>query len=192
VNLVATFPISRLSWLECMVRLPRVNNDRLESEYRLFFEADQLKVVELTPAVIERAASLRARCSLKTPNALQGALRSKSEATCASHERREFPESAGVAGEGSGMIRCGQTGAAAKRLMLMLACLIGRKHVRDSYALGCEPPTCGCRQTKCTLNMGTLYGADRLYSLEYRVHTQWCGGRRRDGMNNTAIWLPLC
>jgi predicted nucleic acid-binding protein len=69
----ATFAVSRLSWLECMVKPLRDNDEALANEYRAFFEAGQLKVVELTPTVIERAASLRARNGLKTPDALQAA-----------------------------------------------------------------------------------------------------------------------
>jgi len=69
----ATFAVSRLSWLECMVKPLRDNDEALANEYRAFFEAGQLKVIELTPSVIERAASLRARYGLKTPDALQAA-----------------------------------------------------------------------------------------------------------------------
>ena len=67
----ATFAVSRLSWLECMVKPLRDNDEALVHEYRAFFEAGQLEIVELTPPVIERATSLRAKHGLKTPDALQ-------------------------------------------------------------------------------------------------------------------------
>ena len=51
----------------------RDNDEALANEYRTFVEAAQLAVIELTPPVIERAASLRARIGLKTPDALQAA-----------------------------------------------------------------------------------------------------------------------
>jgi predicted nucleic acid-binding protein len=69
----ATFAVSRLSWLECMVKPLRDNDEALANEYRAFFEAGQLKVLELTPPVIERAAMLRAKHGLKTPDAVQAA-----------------------------------------------------------------------------------------------------------------------
>ena len=69
----ATFAVSRLSWLECMVKPLRENDEALVNEYRAFFEAGQLGIVELTPPVIERATSLRAKHGLKTPDALQAA-----------------------------------------------------------------------------------------------------------------------
>lgn len=69
----ATFAVSRLSWLECMVKPLRDSDEALANEYRAFFEAGQLKVIELTSPVIERATMLRATHALKTPDALQAA-----------------------------------------------------------------------------------------------------------------------
>jgi len=67
----AVFAVSRLSWLECMVKPFRDKDQALADEYRAFFEAGQLTVVELTAAVVERAAVLRANHGLRTPDALQ-------------------------------------------------------------------------------------------------------------------------
>ena len=69
----ATFDVSRLSWLECMVKPLRDKDQDLVDEYRRFFDAGQLQVVELGAPVIERATSLRAMHGLKTPDALQAA-----------------------------------------------------------------------------------------------------------------------
>jgi predicted nucleic acid-binding protein len=67
------FAVSRLSWLECLVQPLRNHDATLIDDYRAFFDAGQLQVVELTPNVVERAAELRARHGLKTPDALQAA-----------------------------------------------------------------------------------------------------------------------
>jgi hypothetical protein len=64
VNVIATFAFARLSWLECVVTPLRDNDEALANEYRVFFEADQLKVVERAPTASERAASLCPRCGL--------------------------------------------------------------------------------------------------------------------------------
>ena len=69
----ASFAVSRLSWLECMIKPMRDNDKVLVDEYRAFFEAGQLAVVELTAKVIERATALRVGHGLKTPDALQAA-----------------------------------------------------------------------------------------------------------------------
>lgn len=69
----ATFAVSRLSWLECMVKPLRENDRELAGEYHEFFDAAPLRIVELTASVIERAALLRAAKRLPTPDALQAA-----------------------------------------------------------------------------------------------------------------------
>lgn len=69
----ASFAVSRLSWLECMLKPMRDNDQTLMDDYHAFFDAGQLTIVELTSAVIERATALRARYALKTPDALQAA-----------------------------------------------------------------------------------------------------------------------
>ncbi|GMV55258.1 MAG: hypothetical protein AMXMBFR6_10630 [Betaproteobacteria bacterium] len=68
-----TFAVSRLSWLECMVKPLRDKDRALVDEYRAFFDAKQLSVIELTAPIIERATALRAEHGLKTPDALQAA-----------------------------------------------------------------------------------------------------------------------
>jgi predicted nucleic acid-binding protein len=57
--------------MECMVKPPRENDQALADDYRSFFDASHLQVIELTPPVVERAAALRARHELRTPDALQ-------------------------------------------------------------------------------------------------------------------------
>lgn len=69
----ATFAVSRLSWMECLVKPLREQDQALADDYRSFFEAGQLQVVELTAPVIERATELRARHRLRTADALQAA-----------------------------------------------------------------------------------------------------------------------
>jgi predicted nucleic acid-binding protein len=69
----AMFAVSRLSVLECLVQPLRDGDADLIDAYRDFFDAGQLQVVELTAAVVDRAATLRASHGLKTPDALQAA-----------------------------------------------------------------------------------------------------------------------
>ena len=69
----ASFAVSGLSRLECMGKPLRDGDQALLDEYRAFFEAGQLQIVELTAPVIERATQLRARHGLMTPDALQAA-----------------------------------------------------------------------------------------------------------------------
>ena len=59
--------------MECMVKPLRDNDQALTDEYRTFFEAGQLRIVELTTSVVERATVLRAKHALRTPDALQAA-----------------------------------------------------------------------------------------------------------------------
>jgi len=61
---------SRLSRLECRVKPLREGNDRLLQRYDEFFAQESLRVVELSPVVVERATVLRARNGFKTPDAL--------------------------------------------------------------------------------------------------------------------------
>ncbi len=68
-----TLAVSRLSWLECMVQPLRENDQTLLDDYRSFFDASQLQVIELTAPVIESATVLRARHRLGTADALQAA-----------------------------------------------------------------------------------------------------------------------
>lgn len=77
----ARFAVSRLSWLECMVKPMRDDDKTLMSEFRSFFEAGELAVVELTAQVVERATALRARHGLRTPDALQASCALELEGT---------------------------------------------------------------------------------------------------------------
>jgi hypothetical protein len=69
----ARFAVSRLSWLECMVKPMRDNDQALMSEYRAFFEAGAWTMVGLTVPAVELATTLRDQDGLKTPDALQAA-----------------------------------------------------------------------------------------------------------------------
>jgi predicted nucleic acid-binding protein len=63
--------ISRLAWMECRVKPLREANTQLLALYDSFFA--QVRVVELSATVVERATQLRASTALKTPDALQAA-----------------------------------------------------------------------------------------------------------------------
>ena len=65
--------VSRLSWLECRVRPLREKNKAILAAYERFFAARDLVIVDLTAAVVETAAQLRAALNLSTPDALQAA-----------------------------------------------------------------------------------------------------------------------
>lgn len=61
---------SRLSRLECRVRPLRDGNVALLSSYEAFFSASRLLLVEVTPAILERATELRAQHGFRTPDAI--------------------------------------------------------------------------------------------------------------------------
>jgi predicted nucleic acid-binding protein len=65
--------VSRLTWLECRVGPMRANDSAALASFDVFFARPDLTWVELTRDVIELAAAIRARCGLKTPDALQAA-----------------------------------------------------------------------------------------------------------------------
>ena len=69
----ARLAVSRLSLLECLVKPLRDGATELTAEYRAFFAAGDLLVVELDARVVERALRLRAGDGLRTPDALQAA-----------------------------------------------------------------------------------------------------------------------
>jgi predicted nucleic acid-binding protein len=69
----ARLAVSRLSLLECLVKPMREGDAELIAEYRAFFAAGDLLVVELDAGVLELALTLRARDGLRTPDALQAA-----------------------------------------------------------------------------------------------------------------------
>lgn len=67
------FAVSRLSVLECLVHRLRDGDAAAVGRYRDFFSADDLQIVELTPAVIDLATRLRAAHGIRTPDAIQAA-----------------------------------------------------------------------------------------------------------------------
>lgn len=62
------FVTSQIARMECLVAPLRKRNVPLEDQYERFFE--QLEIVTLTDRVFHRAADLRARNKLKSPDAL--------------------------------------------------------------------------------------------------------------------------
>jgi predicted nucleic acid-binding protein len=69
----ASLAISRLSILECLVQPLRHRHTFTIEQYRTFFASQDLQIVELTSAVIEKALWLRVNYNLRTPDALQAA-----------------------------------------------------------------------------------------------------------------------
>jgi len=67
------YAVSRISILECLVKPLRDTDQELLKRYSVFFASKNLKVIELTPAVIDHATQIRAFCGLKTPDAIQAA-----------------------------------------------------------------------------------------------------------------------
>jgi len=61
---------SRLSRLECRVKPMKDGNADLMKDYDLFFTSTDLRITEITAAVIETATELRAKYGLRTPDAL--------------------------------------------------------------------------------------------------------------------------
>ena len=61
---------SRLARLECRVKPIREANADLLVKYDAFFTRRQMRVLEVTAPVIEQATDLRARYSLRTPDAI--------------------------------------------------------------------------------------------------------------------------
>jgi len=69
----ARLAVSRLSLLGCLVKPIRDGATELIAEYRAFFAAGDLLVIELDAGVVEQALTLHARDGLRTPDALQAA-----------------------------------------------------------------------------------------------------------------------
>ena len=67
------FAVSRLSMLECLVKPLREQNNPDVERYRAFFFSTGLQIIEINALVIEKATLLRARHSLRTPDAIQTA-----------------------------------------------------------------------------------------------------------------------
>ena len=63
--------VSVISLMEVLVMPLRKGEARLASMYRVVFESmPNLSMVDVTPAVAEKAASIRAECNLSTPNSI--------------------------------------------------------------------------------------------------------------------------
>ncbi len=62
---------SRLSCLECRVKPLREGDAKLLAVYDEFFTGGSIHVIEIGPAIVERATQLRARRGLKTPDAIR-------------------------------------------------------------------------------------------------------------------------
>ncbi len=69
----ASFAVSRLSVLECLVKPVRDQDSAAIARYRGFFASSDLRIVEMSSQVVEGAIMLRARYGLRTPDAIQAA-----------------------------------------------------------------------------------------------------------------------
>ena len=70
LGLPGSLVTSRLTRLECRSRPMRAGDLATLAQFDVFFAGVELLVVEVGPAVIERATDLRARYNLKTPDAI--------------------------------------------------------------------------------------------------------------------------
>ncbi len=65
--------ISSLSLLECRVLPQRQGNTFLLARYERFFTSDNVYIIEINHEVLNLATDLRARYTIRTPDALQAA-----------------------------------------------------------------------------------------------------------------------
>lgn len=65
--------LSRLSFLECLVKPMREKDKKIIEIYRGFFESTELEIIEIDFEVIDIATQLRADYGLRTPDAIQAA-----------------------------------------------------------------------------------------------------------------------
>lgn len=63
--------ISRLSFLECLVKPRREKEITILKTYQRFFESPGLSIIEIDHHVIDLAVTLRADYSIRTPDAIQ-------------------------------------------------------------------------------------------------------------------------
>jgi len=63
--------VSRLSFLECLVRPRRINDVFLERQYKQFFAKPGLLIIDLDVNVIQFALDIRVQYNLHTADALQ-------------------------------------------------------------------------------------------------------------------------
>lgn len=61
---------SWLSRLECRSKPLRMNDIATLAQFDVFFAGIEIVLVEVSPAIVERATDIRARYNLKTPDAL--------------------------------------------------------------------------------------------------------------------------
>ena len=66
-----TLSISRLSFLECLVKPLRLQDKKSLNVYQQFFDAQELEIIEIDATVIDTATQLRAKHNLRTPDAIQ-------------------------------------------------------------------------------------------------------------------------
>lgn len=66
----ASLASSRLARIECRTKPLREADTGLLARYEAFFSAQRFQLVEISPAVIERATELRAKYGFKTPDAM--------------------------------------------------------------------------------------------------------------------------
>ena len=69
----ASFAVSRLSMVECLVKPVRQGDAAAIDRYRSFFSSRDLRIVEIDAKVLETAILLRAHEGLRTPDAIQAA-----------------------------------------------------------------------------------------------------------------------
>ena len=70
LGLPGSLVTSRLTRLECRSRPMRAGDLATLAQFDVFFAGVELLIIEVGPAVIERATDLRARYNLKTPDAI--------------------------------------------------------------------------------------------------------------------------
>ena len=70
LGLPGSLVTSRLTRLECRSKPMRAGDLATLAQFDVFFAGVELLVIEVGPAVIERATDLRARYNLKTPDAI--------------------------------------------------------------------------------------------------------------------------
>lgn len=63
--------ISRLSFLECLVKPSREKERAILKTYQAFFESPALSIIEIDHHVIDIAIKLRADYKIRTPDAIQ-------------------------------------------------------------------------------------------------------------------------
>ena len=71
LGLPGSLVTSRLTRLECRSKPMRAGDLATLAQFDVFFAGVELLIIEVGPAVIERATDLRARYNLKTPDAIR-------------------------------------------------------------------------------------------------------------------------